>query len=105
MTVWARQSGGATLGVTVNGRHYGLFGPAGSSWSGLETTRWTNHPGEARHFSLAALPAATADVLARFGRAAHAHVTASRATWSYDPRAGVVRARCEVETVAREGRA
>ena len=41
--VWAGDSKGATLGVTIKDRHYGLFGPAGSAWSGLETGLFVNH--------------------------------------------------------------
>src|SRR5436190_10794072 len=33
--VWSGNATGPVLGVTVNGRHYGLFGPLGSTWSGL----------------------------------------------------------------------
>ena len=33
------------LGVTINGKHYGLFGPTGSTWAGLEDKALTNHSG------------------------------------------------------------
>ena len=36
-TVWHRQ--GEVLGMTVSGKHYGLFAPGGSTWSGTSTFR------------------------------------------------------------------
>jgi endoglucanase Acf2 len=102
-TVWAGGPTAATLGVTVRGRHYGLFGPAGSTWSGLDGHVWTNDPRAARHVSLALLPAATPEVLDLFRRHAHAHVTGSRASFRYDPATSAVTTTFAVETRALEG--
>ena len=34
--VFAGGADDAVLGITVNGHHYGIFGPSGSKWSGLD---------------------------------------------------------------------
>ena len=40
--VWSGTAKDAVLGVTIRGNHYGLFGPTGSTWSGLESEVLTN---------------------------------------------------------------
>jgi endoglucanase Acf2 len=91
-----------TLGVTVNGRHYGLFGPTGARWQGLGTTALTCDT--AKLFcSVALLPDNTPATLAQFQRHAHAHVTDTRVDWSYDPASSSVVTTFRVTTVPREG--
>ena len=33
--VWSGDAKSAILGITSNGKHYGLFGPSGSTWKGI----------------------------------------------------------------------
>ncbi|MHC5100418.1 MAG: glycosyl hydrolase, partial [Planctomycetota bacterium] len=56
VTIWSGDSTTPTLGVTILGRHYGLFGPTGSTWSGLGGQEFVNNNAGATHFSLAVLP-------------------------------------------------
>ena len=87
--VWAGSAQTPVLGVTVNNRHYGLFGPAGSTWTGVGTGTLvcqSNKP----YFSLALLPDTEPGTLAAFTRLAHNHVTDTRLEYAID--AGVVRA-------------
>lgn len=100
-TIWAGDAASATLGLTIRGRHYGLFGPRGSTWTGLGGSSLANPA--ATYASLAALPAATPEALALFERHAHAHVTGSRAAWRYDPATCSVETTFTVETRALEG--
>ena len=102
--VWSGSAATATLGITVNGRQYALFGPAGSTWSGLGTTTLTNHPGGKRHFSLAVLPDRSPETLALFAQYAHAHVTDTKVTWRYEPKTSTVTTTFTFTTTAREGR-
>jgi len=65
----------AVLGVTVNGHAYGLFGPGGSTWSGLDGATFVNEAGGRPYFSVALLPDERPATLERFRRYAYSHVT------------------------------
>lgn len=99
---------GGTLGVTVNGRHWGIFPPTGSTWSGTGASRTSSLSGK-DYLSVAILPDGLADDAARrqalslFRAHAHAHVTRTRAAWAYDGKTSLVTANLASETVAREG--
>jgi endoglucanase Acf2 len=79
--VWSGTASSAVLGVTVNGHHYALFGPAGSTWTGLDTATFTNHPGAKRYFAVALLPDNSAATLALFQQFGYNHVTGTRVDW------------------------
>ncbi len=99
--VWAGDVKSPTLGVTVGGRHYGLFGPSGCAWEGLGTKVITCR-GRA-YFSLALLPDKSDESLALFARHAHAHVADTRVSWAYEPKDCVVTTKFEYVTEAMEG--
>ena len=102
--LWSGGPDQPALGLTVHGRPYGLFGPTGSRWEGLDGLVWTNRPpAGARHFTAALLPAATPEALALFARHAHVHVVGSRVSWSYDPATSRCPTTFELETRALEG--
>jgi len=101
--VWSGDAKAATLGVTVKARHYALFGPTGSTWSGLGTRAFTNHNGGKRHFSLALLPDDRPATLALFARYAHSHVVDTRVAWRYEPATSTVETTFTFATRAHEG--
>lgn len=82
--VWSGDAQSATLGVTVNGRHFGLFAPTGSTWRGFGTKEFLCDTAGKIYFSVAVLPDKEPATLERFRRVAHAHVTDTRIEWSYD---------------------
>jgi len=88
--VWSGTDRNSTLGVTVAGRHYALFGPTGSTWTGLGSRTLTNRAEGKGYFSLALLPEATPKALALFQPYAHSHVTDTRVAWQYEPRSSAV---------------
>ena len=92
----------ATLGVTVRGKHYALFGPTGSTWSGIGTNVLTNRS-DRPYFSMALLPDASDETLRLFQRYAHAHVVDTRVAWAYEPATSLVTTTFRVETRAEEG--
>ncbi|MHB1037226.1 MAG: glycosyl hydrolase [Pirellulales bacterium] len=99
-------SGGATsviLGVTVNGKHYGLFGPSGSTWTGIGSKTLTNQSADRPYFSLALLPDKSDATLALFHRYAYAHVTDTRVSWRFDSQTSEVRTTFAFTTKAYEG--
>src|SRR5690606_36220990 len=77
-TVWYGASNSPVLGITVNGRHYGLFGPSGSSWSGLGSNTLINNLGGRNYFSIAVLPDSAVATLEKFRQYAYSHVTKTR---------------------------
>ncbi|MCX8155124.1 MAG: glycosyl hydrolase [Verrucomicrobiae bacterium] len=81
--LWAGSARDAVLGLTVNGHHYGLFGPGGSTWAGLEGRRWTNLSGGKSYFSVAVLPDDRPETLARFRQHAYNHVIDTRLELAY----------------------
>ncbi|MHC4505634.1 MAG: glycosyl hydrolase, partial [Planctomycetota bacterium] len=101
--VWAGTGSAATLGVSVKGRHYGLFGPGGSTWSGLGGAAFVNDPRGKRHFSLAVLPDDRPETLRLFERYAHCHVVDTRVEWRYVPAASTVETTFAFSTKSYEG--
>jgi endoglucanase Acf2 len=101
--VWFGDEASPVLGITVNGTHYGLFGPSGSTWKGLKDKTWTIDAAGKPHFSLAVLPDNAEKTLALFRRHAYTHVTDSQVDWSYDPGTSSIRTTFMVQTKAHEG--
>jgi endoglucanase Acf2 len=100
--VWSGDGHGPILGVTIGGSHYGLFGPSGSSWTGIGTSRLTNQA-DKPYFSLALLPDASEKTLQLFKRYAHSHVVDTRVAWNYEPAKGTVTTTFRFTTEALEG--
>ncbi len=101
--VWAGGAKTPTLGVSVKGRHYGLFGPAGSTWSGINGRTFVNHSRGKGYFSLAVVPDSRQATLNLFQRYAHNHVLDTKVTWRYVPAKSVVETTFTFKTKAHEG--
>ena len=101
-TVWKGDTNAATLGLTINGRIYGLFAPAGAKWSGLGGNVLSVESAK-NYFSVAALPDAKPETLALFQKYAHAHVSDTRMEWSYDEKRAIVTTLFKFTTKAYEG--
>ncbi|MEM1095417.1 MAG: glycosyl hydrolase [Bacteroidota bacterium] len=98
-TVWL--DAGHVLGITVEGRHYGLFGPSGSEWV-VGGSTLTSALGGQTYFSVALLPDATAATLDRFRARAYAFVTDSRVAWQYDEASSCVQTTYSYTTELKE---
>jgi endoglucanase Acf2 len=101
--VWSGDEKSAVLGVTVDGRHYGLFGPTGSTWSGLDSKVFTSKSDGKKYFSVAVLPDSAVKTLELFTKYAYSHITDTKVDWNYDPAASTVRTWFTVTTTAHEG--
>lgn len=101
--VWSGAAGDATLGISVGDRHYGIFAPTGSSWSGLDGTKWTAGTKGKGYLSVAVLPDNKPETLALFQKHAHAHVTDTRVAWQYDEKSAVVKTTFSFATKNYEG--
>lgn len=71
--VWSHSANGACLGISVRGRAYGLFGPAGSTWSQDEEGH-VQLDSERNYYSIALLPNGNTSTLDLFWTCAHRHV-------------------------------
>ncbi|MFN1834188.1 glycosyl hydrolase [Balneola sp. MJW-20] len=78
--IWYDQDG--VLGLTVEGRHYGIFAPSGSVWTGTGSLRSTLNG--SNYFSVALLPDNQVSTLQLFRTHAYAFVTNSVVSWNYD---------------------
>lgn len=98
--IWSGAEGDSTLGLTVRGHAYGVFGPTGSGWKSDGTATLTLES-EKNYFSIALLPTAKPETLRAFAEVAHRHVTVTRV--SHQIRGGSVDARYQFTTEAMEG--
>jgi endoglucanase Acf2 len=101
--IWSGNASTPVLGVTINGRHYALFGPTGSTWSGIGTTALVNNLGGRNYFSVAVLPDNSATTLAKFQQYAYSFVTGTQVAWSYDKSTASVLTTYNYTTVAKQG--
>jgi endoglucanase Acf2 len=90
--VWSGTARDAVLGISIQKRHYGIFAPAGTTWSDLTKPLWTAETHGKNYFATAALPDDRPETLELFRRYAHAHVIDTRVAWNYDEQ------QCAVET-------
>lgn len=78
--IWHNKDG--VIGLTISGRHYGIFAPHGSEWTGTNVLE-SDLDGK-DYLSVALLPDNTIETLEFFRRYAYAHVTDSRVSWEYN---------------------
>lgn len=94
-TVWFQ--GGEVLGITVDGKHYGIFAPTGSIWSG--TTNFQSSLNGGDYLTVALLPDASTETLELFRTHAYAFVTNSLVTWDYNETSASLSSTYSYETV------
>jgi endoglucanase Acf2 len=100
--VWSGSESSPVLGVSIGNKHYGLFGPGGSTWAGLGTATLMNRS-EKPYFSVAILPERTEKALTLFRQYAYSHVTDTSVTWNYEPRTSTVTTTFAFTSTAYEG--
>jgi endoglucanase Acf2/chitodextrinase len=101
--IWSGNASTPVLGVTINNRHYALFGPAGSTWSGIGTATLVNNLAGQNYFSVAVLPDNTATTLAKFQQYAYSFVTNSQVSWTYERSMADLVTNYNYTTVAKQG--
>jgi endoglucanase Acf2 len=97
-TTWYNQGG--TLGLTIQGRHYGVFAPTGSTWTGTGPLQSTLNGQD--YLSIALLPDTQPATIALFRKHAYAFVTDSTVDWQYDEAAAMVHTTYAYETQLME---
>ena len=94
-SVWFNQN--EVLGITVDGRHYGIFAPTGSSWETGSSFRSALNGKE--YLSVALLPDNSPETLETFRKRAYAFVVDSKVDWQYDETTSQVLSTYSYETV------
>jgi endoglucanase Acf2/PKD repeat protein len=79
-SIWFAENG--VLGLTVEDRHFGIFAPDGSTWTG--TTALSSELNGLDYFSVALLPDNQLVTLETFRQHAYAFVIGSSVSWDYD---------------------
>jgi endoglucanase Acf2 len=102
-TVWSGTAASSVLGISINGHNYALFGPSGSTWTGIGSTILTNNAPGKSYFSLAALPGNTSATLQTFQTYAYSFVTGTQVGWTYNQSNSTVGTTYTVTTKAMEG--
>lgn len=88
------------IGLSIDGVHYGLFAPNGSSWAGTDTlTSSLNNKG---FLSVAILPDSTNETLEYYRSHAYAQVTNSVVDWDYDEFSSDLTTTFSYETALRD---
>src|SRR5262249_19791033 len=90
------------VGVSINGHHYGLFAPAGSTWSVNGGSAQSTLAGK-DYFSVAVLPDNTAATLNDFKNHAFAFVTGTTVSWSYNNASAQLTTTYSATTTIKEG--
>ena len=84
------------LGVTIDGKHFGIFAPSGSTWpSEFPLVSNLNDQG---FFSVAILPDSSLNTFNFFKNHAYAFVDETYADWNYDPQTNQVSVEYNVTT-------
>lgn len=99
-SVWYNQDG--VLGITVNGHHYGIFAPTGSSWNINGSTYQSGLDGN-DYFSVATLPDATTGTLDYYKNHAYAFIVNTEVSWNYDSASSSLISTYDVTTDIKEG--
>ena len=99
-TVWSNSNG--VLGVTINGHHYGIFAPAGSTWTITNAILQSSLAGKT-YFSIAVLPDNTPATLSFYQARAYAFVTGTTVSWSYNQATAKVTTTFTASTTVKEG--
>lgn len=100
-TVWFQQD--EVLGVTVQGKHYGIFAPTGATWT--STSPFQSDLNGENFLSVALLPDNQQSTLELFRSHAYAFVTDSRIEWEYHDQTAEVLSTYSYETILMDNSA
>ncbi|MEH1168721.1 glycosyl hydrolase [Micromonospora sp. CPCC 205539] len=106
-SVWSNS--GATIGFTIAGHDYVGYAPTGATWT-VAGARVSSSLAGRGFFSVALLPPTAnaterAQLAASYGQYAHAHVTGTRVSYTYNPSTSALSTTYAFTTTARQGSA
>lgn len=88
------------IGLSIDGVHYALFAPSGSSWAGTDTL--TSSLNNSEFLSVAVLPDSTSETIEFYRKHAYAQVTNSMVSWNYDKLSADLTSTFTYETILRD---
>lgn len=88
------------LGISVAGKHYGLFAPTGSIWSVTSILKSSLNGKD--YLSIALLPDTSVETLELFRKHAYAFVINSKTEWNYDESTANITATYSYETQLKD---
>lgn len=97
-TIWYNENG--VLGITLDGKHYGIFAPTGSTWD--TENNFTSDLSGKDYLSVALLPNNSQETLNEFKVRAYAFVTDSKVEWNYDELNSTLTSIYRYETVLKD---
>ncbi|AVQ03177.1 hypothetical protein B7G68_15765 [Caulobacter segnis] len=97
--VWYAQDG--VIGVTINGKNYGVFGPTGSTWTFTDHGVTSNLGGK-DYYSVAVLPDSSVKTLMSYRAHAYAFVTDTKSSFTVDYASGKLVTTFEATTDMKE---
>lgn len=92
--IWHRNN--EVLGITIDGKHYGIFAPKGSAWSGSSSFR-SSLNGK-NYLTVALLPDSQTETIELFRKHAYAFVTNSETEWLYTEDSASLKSTFKYET-------
>ncbi len=113
--------GNNILGITVNGRHYGIFAPSGSTWNTDSTyvhdenafvsgtpnlmarKTFVSSLNNKGYFSIALLPDNSLNTLQDFSQYAFSFISDTQVSWDYNTRDNILNSTFETITEIKEG--
>jgi endoglucanase Acf2 len=99
-TIWSNS--GNAVGATIGSRHFGIFAPAGATWTASGTTVQSTLAGKS-YFSVAVLPDNSVATLNDFKAHAFAFITDTTVSWSYNQSAAQLTTTFTATTTPQEG--
>jgi len=97
-TIWYNQNG--VIGMTVEGRHYGIFAPDSSLWTGTSTLQSSLNGKD--YFSVALLPDNKLTTLETYRQHAYAFITGSSVSWVYHEATAILTSTFSYSTELKE---
>jgi len=98
--VWYNQNG--VLGISINGHHYGIFAPTGSTWNINGSILLSDLNGN-DYFSVAALPDDSVVTLEYYKSHAYAFVVDTEVSWNYNESSSTLTSTYAATTEVKEG--
>ncbi len=96
--IWHNDEG--TIGMTVNGHHYGIFAPYGSVWAVSNTLQSSLNDQD--FFSIAILPDDDLNTLLYYRKNAYAFIRETEVSWTYDEQSAVLTTFFNISTELKE---
>lgn len=97
-SIWHNEN--EVIGLTIDGSHYGIFAPTGSSWSGTQILE--SDLNGLDYLSVAILPDSSEATLEFYREHAYAFVTNSSVEWEYDEETALLTSTLTYETELKD---